>query len=314
MEWIDFLEANNIPYTTSGPNTRKGQISIRCPWCGDDDPSEHLSISLTKDAFGCWRNAKHAGRKPYSLVAALLGCSFSQARLIVGQHSTPDPETLEQAIAALTGTPEAPQHTHKAPLGLPPKFRPIKPTGLTGRFWRYLGSRGFDDVGALVFDYDLMCCHTGRWKDRVILPLYRHRQLVGWTARAIQPTVNAPRYLSSSAAIKSTIFNEDVLQQGGKTLFITEGPFDALKVDFYGAVSDIRATCMFGVNPTTEQIAALKSLVPKFLQVKVLFDATAFDSAIQLSDWLSASNVIVRTLPKGVKDPGALTAAQVRML
>jgi hypothetical protein len=314
MDWVAFLEANHIDFVTSGPNTRRGQISIRCPWCGPDDPSEHLSISLTKDAFGCWRNAKHAGRKPYSLVAALLGCSFSQARLIVGQHSAADPETLEDAITALGGQAEAVQRD-ELPTSLPPEFRQIKPTGLTGRFWRYLESRGFDDVGTLIAQYDLLCCQHGRWKDRIIIPIHQpNGELAGWTARAIQATTHAPRYLSSSAAIKTVVFNEHDLRHGGETLFVTEGPFDAIKVDYYGGPHGHRATCMFGVNPTTEQIAALQMLIKKFDKVRILFDEGAFDNALHLGDCLSGSKVRIAELPVGVKDPGGLNPKQVKDL
>lgn len=314
MDWPTFLETNHIDFVTSGPNTRKGQISVRCPWCGDDDPSEHLSISLTKDAFGCWRNAKHAGRKPYSLVAALLNCSFSQARLIVKQYSTADPATLDDALIALGAETEAPQQAQALPAGLPPDFRQIKPTGLTGRFWRYLAGRGFDDVAALIKRYDLLCCQHGRWKDRIIIPLYLKSELIAWTARAIQPTIHAPRYLSSSSAIKTMIFNEDNLHEGGKTLFITEGPFDAMKVDYYGYDRGQRSTCLFGVNPTLSQIAALKTVIHKFDTVKILFDTAAVEAAFQLSDWLLAPNVIIASLPLRVKDPGALNAKQVLQL
>jgi hypothetical protein len=314
MDWVAFLEANHIDFVTSGSNTRRGQISIRCPWCGPDDPSQHLSISLTKDAFGCWRNAKHAGRKPYSLVAALLGCSFSQARLIVGQHSAADPETLEQAIMALGGSAQ-PVQRDELPSQLPPEFRQIKPTGLTGRFWRYLEGRGFDDVSTLIEQYDLLCCQHGRWKDRIIIPIQQSNgELAGWTARAIQPTIHAPRYLSSSAAIKTVVFNEHDLRHGGETLFVTEGPFDAIKVDYYGAPHGHRATCTFGVNPTAGQLAALQALIPKYDKVRVLFDSEALGSALSLCDSLPGANVQIAMLPSGVKDPGLLTAKQVLQL
>jgi hypothetical protein len=314
MDWPAFLEAHRIDYVTSGPNVRKGQLALKCPWCGDDDPSEHLSISLTKDAFGCWRNAKHAGRKPYSLVAALLGCSFSQARVIVAQYSTADPASFDEAITALGGAPGAVQQPFALPKGLPPDFKPIKPTGLTGRFWRYLENRGFDDVTALTQQYGLLCCQHGRWKDRVIIPLYQNGKLLGWTARAIQLVVNAPRYLSSSPAIKTTVFNEDILMKGGKVLYVTEGPFDAIKMDYYGLPSDMRATCLFGVNPTTDQIGILRSLSKRFDKVRILFDAEAFEPALLISDWLSAENVAIEGLPDGVKDPGNLSREQINSL
>jgi hypothetical protein len=314
MDWIQFLDANRIDYVTSGPNTRKGQISIKCPWCSEDDPSEHLSISLTKDAYGCWRNVKHAGRKPYSLVAILMGCSFTQAKTVVQQFSVPDPTTLDDVVNAFENHTGASAIAAKPPEGLPPEFRQIKPTGLTSRFWRYLTARGFDDVPLLHRKYGLMCCQSGRWKDRVIIPLHQDRALLGWTARAIQPTVNAPRYLSSSPEIKNTVMLEDELSKGGKMLCVTEGPFDAMKVDFYGAKLGLRATCLFGVNPTISQISIIRAMARSFDSVKILFDAAAFEMALMLSDSLSLPNLTIANLPEGVKDPGALNAKQIRQM
>jgi hypothetical protein len=311
MDWPSFLTTHNIDYITAGPNTRKGEISIRCPWCGDDDPSEHLSISLSKDAFGCWRNTKHAGYKPTRLIAALLGCSFSHAQNIVQQYSAPDAGAFDDAMAMLQATAKPPQRPNALVGGLPSAFRQIKPAGLTGRFWHYLLQRGFDDVLALITEYKLLCCQTGRWKDRIILPLYQKQSLIGWTGRAIQPTTKAPRYLSSSEAIKHTIFNEDHLTDGGKTLYITEGPFDALKIDFYGKKFGSQATCLFGVNPTISQIAILHTILSSFEKVVILFDAEAFEAALSLHDSLSVKNVTIGSLPTGVKDPGELCPPQV---
>jgi hypothetical protein len=305
MDWVAFLEAQGVEYTTAGPNTRRGQLSIKCPWCGADDPSEHLSIALNKDAYGCWRNAQHAGRKPYPLVAALLGCSFTQAKLIVQQFSTPDPESLEAAMEALGGA-TVPVQQPKLPQGLPTAFKAIKPMGLTGRFWRYLARRGFDDVGRLVEQYGLLCAQTGEMKDRVILPLYSGGKLIGWTGRAIQRTVDAPRYLSSSPEVKQIIFNEDELT-GGERLLITEGPFDALKVDFYGRPR-IRATCLFGVNPTLPQISILRGISRRY-RTAILFDHDAYEQAMALRDYLP--NVGIEMLPHNVKDPGMLSKKQV---
>jgi hypothetical protein len=306
MDWVALLDAQGIEYVTSGPNTRKGQISIRCPFC-TDDPSEHLSIALNKDAYGCWRDSRHSGRKPYPLIAALLNCSFSQAKLIQQQFSTPDPESFEGLMTAL-GSPIMPAEQPKLPQGLPASFQPIKPTGLTRRFWQYLERRGFDDVGKLARQYGLLCAQTGEMKDRVILPLYSAGKLIGWTARAIQKTINAPRYLTSSSLVKSTIFNEDDLD-GGQHLLITEGPFDALKVDYYGKPR-IRATCLYGVVPIIPQISILRQIIKRFNYTSILFDNGALDQAMTLRDYLP-SGVGISVLPDGAKDPGELTKQQV---
>lgn len=206
------------------------------------------------------------------------------------------------------GGATAPAQQPELPPVLLKAFKQINPTGLTRRFWCYLERRGFDDVQALIDRYNLMCCQVDRWKDRVIIPIYSGGKLAGWTARAIQNTVSAPRYLTSSPEVKNTIFNEDELT-GGETLYITEGPFDALKVDFYGAPR-IRATCLYGVNPTLAQISILRQVVKRYDRVSILFDHEAQEQAMSLRDYLP-SKVGIASLPKGVDDPGNLSQGQI---
>jgi DNA primase len=160
--------------------------------------------------------------------------------------------------------------------------------------------------------YNLKCCTTGRWKDRLIFPVYQSGKLVAWTGRALGNPVNAPRYLSTSNLIKSAIFNEDELILGGDTLFITEGPVDALKVDYYGRDLGGRATCVFGTSITIDQISILKQVSKAFTSVVLLFDPEAVETAFDMSEWLPQATV--GQVPAGVEDPGALTKDQVASL
>ena len=315
MDWVALLEDHHIPYVTRGPNTKKGEVSVKCPWCGEDDPSEHLGVNLTAENWGCHRNAEHRGRGPSYLIAALLGCSSQQAKLIARQYSKADPSTLDEALAVLTGTSEAPKAVKgHSSLALPADFKHIKPKGSTARFWNYLMLRGFDDVADLAFQYDLKCAVTGDYKDRIIIPFYQRRELIGWTGRALQNPVIAPRYLSSSEAVKQCVFNEDVLMDGGRLLFVVEGPFDALKLDYYGEPSGARATCVFGTSMSIDQLSILSKLRRRFKKVIILFDTDAVGPSFSAVDWLHASNVSVGQLPDGVKDPGELSPDDVENL
>jgi hypothetical protein len=315
MDWLLFLEDNQIEFVTRGPNTKRGEVSIQCPWCGDDDPSQHLGISLTSDNWGCLRNRNHSGHRPFRLVAALLDCSKSQSKLIVGQYSSSDPESLEEAIALLDLTSEAP-----SPAEEPEKAPPTRPIfgeypgptfPVSRRFWNYLKGRGYNNVQKLVRTYDLSCCTVGKFKDRIIIPVHRGNDLVAWTGRAIINPKNAPRYLSSKN-IKATVFNEEKLRRyNGKVLFICEGPFDAMKVDYYGNHYGARATCTFGTNVTIPQIMILNTLMKNFEHTRVLFDKDAQPQAMQLADWLPGSRTSVLAAQG---DPGDLTHAQVTYL
>lgn len=304
MDWVALFTDNNIEFVSRGPNTRKGEISIRCPICGDDDPSQHLGIALDKEAWGCHRNQQHRGKDPKRLIQALLNCSSAQAALVVAQYNQADPDslpTLENAPAAPVGPTEA--------LKLLPEFKPIPEKG---RFYNYLKNRGFDDPLELTTFYNVRCCTTGRWKDRIIIPVYHDDKLVAWTGRALQNPVMAPRYLSTSEAIKQTIWQSEDAEAGGKILFITEGPFDALKVDYYGAAYEASAVAVFGTSITPDQIAILSELSRKFVKTVILLDTDAVEAAFALSDWLNGA--IIGTLPEGIKDPGQLTSSQINKL
>ncbi len=311
MNWIECLEHYGIEYATRGPNTKRGEVSVRCPWCADEDPSQHLGISLTEELWGCHRDATHRGKSSTRLISALLSVSTSQARLIYTQFSHSDPDGLDSALAWLTG--EAPithEQPHKPPQMPAECAKPIRPQGTTSRFWAYLRARGFDDPQALITAYNLTCCETGRYKNRVIIPYVTNQKLVGWTGRVIGVPTMAPRYLTSSEAVKATFLNADGLREGGRLLILTEGPFDALKLDFYARPYGVRATCSSGVSLTVDQAITINDLCQGFEQVCVLFDTNASGPAFQAADWVISRRAYVGHLPDGVKDPGDFTPAQ----
>lgn len=308
MDWQSFLTDNQIDYVDRGPNTKRGEISIRCPWCGEDDPSQHLGISLTGENWGCLRDPSHRGHSSAYLIGTLLGCSQHQAKLVLDQYSRTDPDQLgELSLESVTEPVTAAE-----PEGEPkPEHRLIKAQGPTAKFWNYIIERGFDDPDALMNEYWLTCCLTGRFKDRLIIPFLQCGEVIAWTGRALGNPKTAPRYLSSNR-VKETIFNADALMQGGKALFLTEGPFDALKMDYYGQALGVRATCALGVSLSIEQIVLLNSRRNRFARTVVLFDQDAVGPAYEAMDWLQQATI--GQLPSGVKDPGDLTKDQVGAL
>jgi hypothetical protein len=315
MNWVEFLTDHNIEYVSRGPNTRRGEVSVACPMCGDD-PSQHLGVSLTSENWGCLRNMQHRGHAPHTLIAALLGCSTRQARLLVAQYSHADPD------APLTNPwlIDAPTAAPRAAVTLPDDCRPIRFDDGTQRFWKSLNRRGFDDPDLLTQMYGLRAATSGRWKDRIIIPIHQEGGLVGWQGRYIygghnyggQKTI-IPRYLSSSEEVKRTVYNLDKAT-GGDVLFICEGPFDAMKVDFYGHTEGARATCTFGVSLTAKQLGLLNEVGKRFKRVVLLFDPDAQAAAYDTIDWLRSCNAVIGELPPNVKDPGDLSRTQVLKL
>ena len=274
-----------------------GWLGLRCPWCGDDDPSHHLGVNPS-GYFSCWRDATHKGNTPHKLIAKLLGVSAARARLVT--------QTYAGATAAEFNAPQAIKTALQPGLSLE-QFSLIRRDSVSHKFWVYLEQRGFDDVDSLVSKYQLRACLTGRYSGRLIIPVYDiDNTLVGFQARAITNPVDAPRYLSEGN-IKDTLFNLNNLQ-GGHVVYVTEGPFDCLKMDFYGAPS----TCTFGVVPKPQQLNLLRSLRRKYQRMVLLLDndSPAVQAGFYFSDCIP--NVEFGNLPAGTKDPGSLSNQQVQ--
>lgn len=324
MDWLRFLEENNIHFVSRGPNTKRGEVSVHCPLCGDEDPSEHLGINLQTGNWGCLRDANHRGKSPRTLIKAILGCSGQQAWLVVKQYSHSDPDTLEAALAVLEADTKGAIHHDEdiakqaARQKLGPQFNDfsrIKVRGVTRRFFEYLASRGYENPQEIIDQYDLRCALTGKYKDRIIIPVRHNDELLGWTSRALGSPFEAPRYLASSEDVKTTVFNYDELSKGGDRLFIVEGPFDAIKVDSFVALKplrpcpiapiEVRATCTFGTSLTISQLALLRVLVKRFAEAWVLFDQGAEGPARNVADWTGAR---MAHIPSIIDDPGELDA------
>lgn len=311
MDWVRFFDENLIGYVTRGPNTAKNNISIKCPFCGDEDPSQHMGVSLVSENWGCLRDATHRGKGPKWLVRAILNCSFTQAGLIVSQYSHSDPDDLESAIQMLKEDEIEVETKEETVCRFPNYFHSIKPRGSTKKFFDYLTARNFD-AKKVVKNYNLKCSMLGKYKDRIIIPIYVNGELLGWTSRAIGTPKIAPRYLASSDKVKATVWNYDELKKGGKRLFIVEGPFDALAIDsfakyylasFMPVPPVVKATCVFGTEVTIAQIILLRNIMKGFEETYVLFDKGAEGPAGELASWLKCLEV---TLPDGIDDPGEL--------
>lgn len=309
MNWVEFFNDYLIPYTTAGPNTSRGWVSIQCPFCGDDDPSMHMGINLDSGVWRCWRYANHKGNKPARLLNELarkypLGLDTGA---IIDAYTTVNPDSFD-APQAIKNAPQGPLK----PVKWPAEFENIEPFNHTGKFWSYLLGRGFEPVGKVIAYYKLKACLTGKYKGRVIIPIHEPEEyhIIGWQARAIHPKVKS-RYLSSSPQVKRVLFNQvRVDAVPGRILFVCEGPFDAMKLDFYG--EDCRAVATMGVTFTEAQAAQLLRLRGNFERMVALFDpdAAGLEAGFSLTDYIPGLEHI--SVPEGLEDIGAANPEQVR--
>lgn len=318
FNWIAFCDRYKVDYVTAGLD----HIEVHCIWCGSEDHSHHLAISLSGKGYKCWiAPQQHKGIKPTKLVQALLGCPWAEAFSITGEETRGpargDIEFMNRA-QELLGTRKS--QTPKTELEYLKEFRPLVPEGSGRYFVEYMASRGYSesDLYKLNKRYNLQCTISGFFKYRVIFPIRMDGKLVAWTGRSTNKNADI-RYQTLSAnadvaekfglpkalmSIERTLWNYDVLLKGGEDLYICEGPFDALRLDYTGYKFDIGATCVFKKNISSEQIALLDNIVPRFKRAFLLFDAKEYLDIFRTRSQLVHLELRTKPLPRGFEDPG----------
>lgn len=327
LDVIQFLKDYGIEYVDVGPNVKKGNVNIKCPWCGDD-PSHHLGIEPTKGWYGCWRNPQHRGKNLARLLAAIAPISYYTAVQLVGKNlSTIDQNDFDSiADGSFFENPDhqLEDEVQAKELKWPVQFRKLRPPcKAPGKYYYdYLVQRGFTEYLAcrICRRFDLHYCVSGRYKERILIPVYIEGQLVTWTSRSIY--VNHPiPYLSldeeaSVINIKHCVYNYDGAIRGGTTLFLVEGPADVWKLDTLAAFHKCRAIGLFNMACEEPQQGWLEDLAYKYRNFVVLLDRNELVSSTALIDKLAYLPIPIHLgeLPKGVKDPGELNEVQVHEL
>lgn len=304
------LSQYNIEYREFGKNVAQGNINICCSYC--KEPKFHLGIDYKNELFGCWRNAQHSGHLSKLFKFLNIAYNFKSKNYQIEDDLNNQINQLFIKSGQTNGTK----------LQLLEDFESINKTGTGERFWYYLYNRGFNDVQRLINKFNLLCCKVScekfedKWKDRIIIPITFNNELVNWTARTIHNYV-ALRYntLSNKDSVKSikhTLFDYDNIKKGGDVLFITEGPFDAMKIMYECEHVDILATCLYGLNYSEIQLNYIAELSDKFNRVIILFDRNEIQTANRLLENLSfLNNIFIVNVPKHRKDPGEMTKDEI---
>lgn len=319
VDWRRLLTDEGVPFIERGPNVKRGEINIKCPMCGSADPSFHMGLNLDTGWWSCWRNRhQHSGKSPLRLLMALLQVPYWKARELAGLgEDFLDPEGFTALAARLLREQKdagAPFPAADRFLAFPREFKPL--LGPSARRHRaYLESRGFVMIDDLEERYDLQHASSGDWAHRVVIPYQIDGQMVTWTARAIAPAAIRYKDLSVDESLvppKGTLYNYDCIAQGGKALFIVEGPIDALKLDYYGSAVSVRAVGLSTNSVSDEQAHMLQEAEGQFEFKFVMMDQA---SVLGIADSMRLRQQLafIRGLrsvpvPFGRKDAGALTA------
>lgn len=338
FDWQRLLDERRIEYVTRGPNVKRGEINIKCPFCGTADPSHHMGLNLDNGWWSCWRRRDiHSGKGPIKLICQLLRVSVREAREIAGLgEDYVDPDGFEAIAAKVLGRnkPQEAPASEERTLQYPDSIRPLTEAIRTRRHWNYLFNRGFDkrqrgteEVDLLVEQYGLMAGVAGDWADRVIIPFYMGGKLVTWTGRAIGPSARRYRDLELSPnpykkdapwsvlGPKETLYNADAIKAGGRVLVLQEGPFDVLKVDFYAKRYGVRSVGLATNSMSEAQVYLLKEAEQTFEQILVMMDTKTelgvVDSYRMRQKLAFIRSVKPEPVPFGAGDGGALTGEQV---
>lgn len=298
------------------PLTKKHEWSLTCPICGKEDK---LQVNTEKKLWHCWvcetYTTRWDGRKTpirgagnlVSLIQLLEGCSKEQAKAILSSG------VVEYSVGDDIETPEIQNLNLSNPII--PIFPEIKPP----EHWLpiqsnlpYCEKRGIsiDDVNA----YGLTYCVQGRYRNRLIFPVWENGRLLYYQARAMYDapgdkkfvkSLNPPK-LPGTAGATDVVFNLDRARHFERVV-VTEGPIDAIH-----AGPDAIAT--FGKKISMVQILKLYNAGVR--KIDLAWDGPgpteprgAWDESVRAASKLSGIfDVRVVFLPAG--DPGEYSREQ----
>ena len=324
FKFRNFLDSHHIPYVEVGPNVAKGHINIQCPFCASRDPSQHLGINLANNKWGCWRDERHRGNAPERLICKLIHCSWDVATELTGRGVSSSLSDFENVINSLKNESKSQITRYRKELKFPKEFKKIEEEGITLKFFNYLmRTRNIseDHVQGWCKMYNLRCAFTGDFYDRIIIPVYRNGVLVTWTGRTINNNEDL-RYRAlgnddSTYDITDCVFDltDNLIDCSWiRLLFIVEGPFDAMNLDYFGTRFGASAVALFGSGISDEQRYQISEIIHQNnsednhqpYEVCIMMD----DIDISLRIQAKLGFGMVRACPEG-QDPGDLTRRQI---
>ncbi|KYK24184.1 hypothetical protein AYK24_06650 [Thermoplasmatales archaeon SG8-52-4] len=297
MDIIQLLDNEGIPYWTSGKNVSKGWVNIQCPFCSDR--SNHLGIRKRDLRVHCWQCKGHSLRE---LIVELVGNTHADKTLRALR-----PSSSEDGVS------------HNSPpsdVAASPRRRVWLPREATKYFpeihKNYLKNRGFNPR-TVIRKYQLRACYKiGKYKFRIIIPIFLSGKLVCFTSRGIIEGMDGTKYMDASPeecliTTNNLVYNYDNLQEGSDAIHV-EGPIDVWKLGD-GAIS------FMGLNYSMNQIKLImKKKIHKYF---ILLDPdTAGNRAIrrlarEVAPLVGEVHIVKLKI---AEDPGALTITQGEQL
>ena len=258
-----------------------GEIRINCLECPKrgkgPDRKKHLNINPAMNKAHCWR------------------CEF-------GTHNAE--AWCERNGIVINATWGLAEQIERPKIKLPPEYTQdfTRHTMFGKQALQYLTRRHI--TPALIAAYDIGHCPTGRYAQRIIIPVYENGVLVTFQGRDwTELKGKDERHRGATGGAPSAMFNLDRAAQS-RVLLLVEGPFDALRIPKYGVG-------ILGKGWNAEKRA--KVLRAKPTVVLVCMDRDAIDQDQLIHEDLAGCIPYVQTvtLDPAAKDLGEATAEQL---
>lgn len=291
VESVHRLLLDNLPIRTN--TTPSGWRTFDCPMCSDSRKRAGIILGGPKISFHCfncnfttgWSPNPHLGKK-YRVLADKLGADSKtihdvQITLMQNSELLEDTDTDDYVYNFKAfDTIELPEGTQM--IESLPDGNPLK---------EYARDRGILGIYPLLHIDDLSN------RKRVIVPFTYNSELIGWTARHINPPdKETPKYLHNMPS--GYVFNIDAFANNDREIVIvTEGVFDAIMID---------GVAVQGNHVTPEQAHLIDKLGKRVIVcpdkdeagVELIEQAVALGWEVSFPDWHNdckdAADAVVR--------------------
>lgn len=291
----DLFRDNHVSCESYGKHTTENHVNVHCPFCGINDPSFHMGISIDNGAYHCWRDTRHAGYNLYYLLMKLLKISKQQAEFLISKYSDTTPITSRKKE-------ESKLWDYMDTFEDAEKFRAAS---------SFLKKRGFVDTSVVCRYFCLKYSAIGEFSGRLIIPIYdQFMDLVSFTGRDVSGCSDI-RYKTLSSAyskknIKDLLFN--VNRRQSRDLVLVEGPIDAMLLEYL--VPIVSSWALMGLDLSLGKIDNIRTNISGYENIYILLDndqqkIKSISMAYELSCYTSRK-VETLFLPDGYKDLGEM--------
>lgn len=273
------------------------ELRLYCPFCPSHDPDRKgkLYVNIDKKTVFCQRCRYGKGIDTIQFICDVEGCSRAEAIRKLVSSISHSYGSLDSLIERLIELDEQDQQlsvfAEQEEVSLPPKaVQLFKGKRQTQRAERYLIRRGLSR--AQLKRHTFFYCGSGKYKNRLVIPLYIDGRLVHWVARDLSG--KRVKYRTPPGVNQSFYFFNWDRAKIHKRVVVVEGVFD------FFAVERARLPCVVSYGKGLSDRQA--ELLSRFEEVVMLYDSEATYWAYKASDAIVGPRVRIAKLSSG--DPG----------